>query len=248
MTFGEIDPQHHKFDGCLVPYPGHSLRRGFTPLQRVNQRPVRRRVSLMLEGIRDKCRRYTDAEGQREGCQKKRHSVEFQKAFEQKNLKTTLLFVDFSKAVDSIQKDDGVNTYRLWTLQRNRSSYRDVTLYSHDHYTYTYTRRNIFNTIRKSKDTSSEKHTSHFIERVVCERELETEQRLQHIDAHSYGHNSVSFPFSCAAQPEAWDYSLSGIYSPFQYLLSNCNCSIGVPEGPLCWVLVFSTASYLQLI
>ena len=45
---------------------------------------------------------------------------------------------------------------------------------------------------------------------------------LQHIDPHSYGHNSVSFPFSWAAQP-------------------------GV-RGPLWWVLVFSTASYLQLI
>ena len=45
-------------------------------------------------------------------------------------------------------------------------------LYSHDHYTYTYTytRRNIFNTIRTSEDTSLEKYTSHFIERVVCER------------------------------------------------------------------------------
>ena len=46
---------------------------------------------------------------------------------------------------------------------------------------------------------------------------------LQHIDPHSYGHNSVSFPFSWAAQPGAW--------------------------GPsLCWVLVFSTTSFLQLV
>ena len=27
----------------------------------------------------------------------------------------------------------------------------------------------------------------------------------------------------------------------------NSNCSIGGPGGPLCWVLVLSTASYLQL-
>ena len=50
--------------------------------------------------------------------------------------------------------------------------------------------------IQHNKDerySSLEKYTSHFIERVVCERELETEQRLQHIDPHSYGHNSVSF-------------------------------------------------------
>ena len=35
--------------------------------------------------------------------------------------------------------------------------------------------RNIFNTI-KTSDSSLEKYTSHFIERVVCERELETKQ------------------------------------------------------------------------
>ena len=44
----------------------------------------------------------------------------------------------------------------------------------------------------------------------LCERELETEQRLQHIDPNSYGHNSVSFPFYWAAQLEAWGPSLSG--------------------------------------
>ena len=39
----------------------------------------------------------------------------------------------------------------------------------------------------------------------MCERELETEQRLQHIDLHSpSGHHRVSFSFSwAAAQPEA---------------------------------------------
>ncbi len=36
--------------------------------------------------------------------------------------------------------------------------------------------------ITTSGHSSLEKYTSHFIERVVCERELETEQRLQHID------------------------------------------------------------------
>ena len=34
---------------------------------------------------------------------------------------------------------------------------------------------------------------------------------LQHIDPHSYGHNSVSFPFSWAAQPGSWGPS---IFSP----------------------------------
>ena len=36
---------------------------------------------------------------------------------------------------------------------------------------------------------------------------------LQYIDPHSYGHNSISFLFSCTAQPGAWGPCLSGIYS-----------------------------------
>ena len=92
-------------------------------------------------------------------------------------------------------------------------------LYSHDHYIYTYTCRNIFNTIRTSDDTSLEKYTSHFIERVVCERKLETEQRLQHIDPHwlSQPFFSVLLGYSTGglgAQP-FWGYdSHSNIFSP----------------------------------
>ena len=76
---------------------------------------------------------------------------------------------------------------------------------------------------------------------------------LQHIDPHSYGHNIVSFPFSWAAQPGAWEPSLSGTCSSFQNLLSNWSdlqlqlLNRG-PEVSLSWVLVFSTASYLQLV
>ena len=50
-----------------------------------------------------------------------------------------------------------------------------------------------------------------------------------------------------------WGPILSGIRSSFQHLLSNSsealkfNCSIGGPKDPLCWVLVPSTGSYLQL-
>ena len=74
--------------------------------------------------------------------------------------------------------------------------------------TYKYACRNISNTITTSWHSSLEKYTSHFIERVVCERELETEQRLQHIDSHSSGYHSLSFLFSWAAQPGAWGPSL----------------------------------------
>ena len=44
---------------------------------------------------------------------------------------------------------------------------------------------------------------------------------LQHIDPHSHGHNSVSFPFSWAAQPGAWWPSLSGCWFSLPHLISN---------------------------
>ena len=68
-----------------------------------------------------------------------------------------------------------------------------------------------------------EKYTSHFIERVVCKRELETGQRLQHIGTppqkkNSSGYHSLSFPFSWAAQlgaqPLLGHGSHSSIFSP----------------------------------
>ena len=114
---------------------------------------------------------------------------------------------------------------------------------------------NIFSMIKMSEDNSLEKYTSHFIWKgskgllkvLLDEKWVGDWRELQHFDPHSYGHNSVSFLFSWPAQPGAWGPSFSGTWSSFQHLLSNSNCSIGDPEGPLCWVLVLSTASYLQL-
>ena len=42
---------------------------------------------------------------------------------------------------------------------------------------------------------------------------METEQNCNILTPHSIGHNSVSFPFSWAAQPGAWEPSLSGTCS-----------------------------------
>ena len=67
-----------------------------------------------------------------------------------------------------------------------------------------------------------EKYTSHFIESVVCERELETEQNCNILTPpHSNGHNRVPFTFSWAAQPGAWGSNLSGTCSSIQHLISN---------------------------
>ena len=60
---------------------------------------------------------------------------------------------------------------------------------------------------------------------------METEQRLQHIDAHSIGPNRVSFPFFRVAQPEARGPSLSETCSSIQHLLSNSSDSQLSIEG-----------------
>ena len=94
-------------------------------------------------------------------------------------------------------------------------------------YTNTYAFSNHNDDTIKTSDT--EKYTSPFIERVrkgykrfYCVRGvLETEQNCNILTPHSYGHNSVSFPFSWAAQPGAWGPSLSGTCSSFQHLLSS---------------------------
>ena len=94
-------------------------------------------------------------------------------------------------------------------------------LYSHmlQLYTYTYACRINDTIIKMSEDFFRKICTSHFICKVVCERELEAEQRLQHIDLPSpSGHRHVSFLFSWTAQPGAqplWD-----MFS-FQHLLTN---------------------------
>ena len=123
-----------------------------------------------------------------------------------------------------------------------------------NNYTYTYACRNIFNTIKTSGHSSLEKYTSYFIERVVCERELETEQKLQHIDPQTL----LAITAFLSRSPGLLNRgprgpASAGTYFSFQHLLSNwsealnSNCSIGGPDGPLCWVLVLSKSSYLQL-
>ena len=58
--------------------------------------------------------------------------------------------------------------------------------------------------IKTSEDFFKKIYLSLYLKGFVCERELETEQKLQHIDLTSpFGHSHVSFSFSwAAAQPE----------------------------------------------
>ena len=95
---------------------------------------------------------------------------------------------------------------------------------------------------RRNKDerhSSLEKYTSHFIwkgskglQKVLLWEGVANWTKPQYIDPHSYGHNSVSVPFSWAAQPGTWGPSLSGTCSSFQHLLSDCNCSIRGLKAP----------------
>ena len=90
--------------------------------------------------------------------------------------------------------------------------------------------------IRTSEDTSFRKiYLSLYWKGCVWEG-IGDRTELQHIDLHSSGYDSVSFPFSWAAQSGSRRPSLSGtcshssIFSP-THLLSNC--SIGVLRAPL---------------
>ena len=94
-------------------------------------------------------------------------------------------------------------------------------------YTYSYACRNITTQWRRAATVLIEKYTSHFIWKGCVWEGVGDWTELQHIDPHSYGHNSVSFPFSWAAQLGAWGPSLSGTWFSIQHLISNCNCSIG---------------------
>ena len=80
---------------------------------------------------------------------------------------------------------------------------------------------------RRTQDFFINSFTSHFIARVrkgcvgfYCERELETEQKLQYFDPHSYGHHVVSFLFSWCSTggPEAHS---AGWWLPLLHLISN---------------------------
>ena len=93
-------------------------------------------------------------------------------------------------------------------------------LYSHEQlYIHIYMQKH--NDAITSRHSSLEKYTSHFIERVVCERELETEQKLQYIDPQLFWLPQPFFPvlLGCStgglwSQPLLGHGSHSSIFSP----------------------------------
>ena len=82
----------------------------------------------------------------------------------------------------------------------------------------------------------------------MCERELETEQRLQYIDPTLMAISVVSFSFSRAAQPETHGPS-SLLDDSFLYCilsLTGLQNTIGGPEGPFGQGVAFPTTSCLR--
>ena len=129
-------------------------------------------------------------------------------------------------------------------------------LYSYMLQLYTYTCRIHFDAkIKTSEDFFKKIYTSHFIVRFACERELETEQRLQHIDlptpdiAGCYS-RSPGLPNRWPGGPVTLGDVL--IAASSHQLLWSPN-SIGGPKGPSAgWWLslphLVSNPSDLQLI
>ena len=83
--------------------------------------------------------------------------------------------------------------------------------------------------ITTQEDFFNKIYTSHFIckglkrlFRFACEKELETRQKLQYSDPHSYGRQRCVFLVLLMLNRRPW--------------------------GPLCWVLAFFTASYQHLL
>ena len=68
--------------------------------------------------------------------------------------------------------------------------------------------------ITTSGHSSLEKYTSHFIERVVCERELETEQNCNILTPKLFWLSQPFFPVLLGAQPLLGHGSHSSIFSP----------------------------------
>ena len=106
--------------------------------------------------------------------------------------------------------------------------------------------------MKMSRHSSLEKYTSHFIwkgskglrKALLCERWVGDWIELQLLYPTLI---AITAFLSRSAQPVAWGPSLSGTWSSFQASSLKLQLLNRGYEGPLCWVLILPTASYLQL-
>ena len=118
----------------------------------------------------------------------------------------------------------------IWFVLKKRYLMRTKSLRStKEHLLYCHLQHHNDTIITTQEDFFINICTSHFIVRVrkgyskfAGERELETEQKLQYSDPHSYGCQRCVFLVLLMLNRRPW--------------------------GPLCWVLAFFTASYQQLL
>ena len=124
-----------------------------------------------------------------------------------KNLQVTILFVDFTKAFDSIQRGKMEQILLAYGIPKDT-----VVLYSHMLQLYIYTCRIYIDTMNKDERRLLKKkiYLSLYLKGCVCERELETEQNCNILTPTLMATSVVSFSFSRAAQPEPWGPSLLG--------------------------------------
>ena len=134
--------------------------------------------------------------------------------------------------------------YKNRVGDRSRERPEGSLLYSYEQlyiHIYIYIQNHNDDTIKDEQRSSFEKYTSHFIWKgskgllkvLLWERWVGGWIEQQHIHPHSYGHNSVSFPFSWAAQPGAWGPSLSGTCSSFNHFSPTATTQSGVLRAPL---------------
>ena len=131
-----------------------------------------------------------------------------------------------------------------------------VILYTHNHITYTSTyacMQNHNDDTIKTSDTVLRKIYLSYSERVVCERELETEQNCNILTP-----TLLAITAFLSRSPGLLNCgpSLSRCWFSLPHLISNSSAPQLVwfttlyrgPKGSLSWVLAFSSASCLQLI
>ena len=103
-------------------------------------------------------------------------------------------------------------------------------------------------TIIKTSEDFLKKYTSHFILRCACERELETEQRLQYIDPYSYGHQRCVFLVLLMLNRRPGGSAFCWVLA---FSTTSCHQRVskltGGPKGPFCRVVAFPTTSVLKL-
>ena len=90
---------------------------------------------------------------------------------------------------------------------------------------------------KQTSEAFFKRYISHFIVTFACERELETEQRLQYIHPHSYGHQHCVFLVLILNRRPGGS---AFCWLSLPHLVTNGSPKLlGNPRAPFCWVVGF---------